>query len=169
MDQTAPLLAPLADWHIGALLAAVPCIYGAIFICNGTRRFAKKNVDILNQGLPSLGDATTLVGLLLAALAILATTNNQEGIERFHAAFLFVGVGILSLFGFQALRPHVSPWTVYFSEAMFGTTWYAVAWGVFALVDSLIPSSTWRLSLLSAPAMVVAASVYSGWLKIRSS
>jgi hypothetical protein len=168
MTQTEPLLAPLADWHIGVLASAVVAVRLAFLISKGGREFTKHNVGMLAQGLPSIGDAATFVGLLLAALAILATTTPTGGVERFEAAFLFVGVGLLSLFASVAIRPYISPWSVYLSEGLIDAAWYNTAWGVFALVDSLLPSSTWRLSLLAAPAVVLAASVYTGWLKIRS-
>ena len=164
MAFSTPILSQLADWQIGILAVLIFFVYALALCLPSIRRFARTHVMTVAGGLPGVGSVTTLIGLLLVVVAMLsapatASLGSSKGIWPFLAG------AIICLFIYFPVSRYVQGWTVYCSEALFSSAWYMLAWAVFGVVDSLLPTVRWTLVMLLAPLALLADTIASIYLR----
>lgn len=123
------------------------------------RGYSRTNAGKIVASLPSIGQSTTLLGLVIAALAILGSLGGNEGAPAFESGIIWLGVSLMFVFAHILLTRQVTRWTAYFASAAMDSAWWCLAWSVWALFDSLIPGETWVYAFLIVPAGVLTASI----------
>lgn len=155
-------LATLEDWLVWVIIGAVLLLYlGALILSRNVQNFARQNVSRMRRGLLGVSESATLIGLVIAALAIVTNlVGNSDVSKTFTVDALkaviicLTGSAIFFFFGFFFTR--FNRWLyVYLSEACSSSGWYSLTWSLFALLEILLPHRAWRFAMLAAPAAVI--------------
>ena len=162
------VLVTLHGWQIMLLIVAILLLYLIAVIHPRIRRFAKNNTGVLAGGLPGIGDTSTLIGLVLAALAVVASFIQNQPLAKFEAILFFLTGAVIFLFFYLFFRQLIVWWGVYFSIGTISSGWYCLAWSLFALLDVLLPDRSWRFVLLVAPASMFVSAVLSLILMLQA-
>jgi hypothetical protein len=142
----------LPDWLI-ALLPTLPVlIYLGGFVFFPTiRTVMRSHMKVLAKQLPSLGDVSTLLGLVLATLTLVGTLPaSGEPIRSDVSCMLLSGTSLFLFLCFVFSR-FTLWWCVYWAEASITSGWYCLALSLFAALDLLLSDKMWRFVLVIPP------------------
>jgi len=146
-------LSTYPDWLLGLVAALVFLLYLIFIILPRIRSAAadQRHIDIFIESLPRTGEAATLLGLVLAAVAVVTGYAPKDDVDKFNAILLFLsGVGFF-IFLYVAFSLFVLPLSVYLSLSFISSVWYCLSLSLFALLDVLLPNHIWRFVLLLPP------------------
>jgi hypothetical protein len=156
------LLTPQAtfpDWFLGlvAVLVFLMHIVG-ILVDSNVRSYMRKNHVELVKDLPDIADSSTLLGLVFAALAVIASSASGKEGERYYVAIWFLSATSIFLFLHIVSSRLSKPWPAFISLASVVSVWYCLAFSVFSLVYTQLPpgrGSILCIALLLAPVSLI--------------
>lgn len=154
---TTSIIEQLPKWSIAILILLMFILWFISFSVSArVRLYVNRHRDSLIEQLPSLGDASTLLGLVFASMAIVASFAANANIGKYEPTLMFLSGSALFLFFYITLsRIPIYPWIVHFSWASISSGWYCLSWSPFALIDVLLPTKLWRLILIFPPVLLL--------------
>jgi hypothetical protein len=123
------------------------------------RGFSCNNAGKIVASLPGVGDSTTLLGLIIAALAIVGSIGEDKLVGFFEISVFWLGASLIFVFAHILLTRQVTAWTAYFASAAVDSGWWSLAWSIWALLNALVPGGIWVYTFLIVPAGVLVASI----------
>ena len=154
------------DWTnevlLGLLASSIFIAHCLVLIFPPVRAFLKTYTARLAEASPDIGQASTLLGLVLVIVAILVSRQtNSESLLAFEGVLLLLSAAALYVFLHLLLSREVIWWAVHFSGAALLSSWWCLGWALFALINGLLTGQGWPFAILLAPAIVFFAALSS--------
>lgn len=131
------LLAPIPEWFLGLVVSGIFLLWlGAIYAFPEIHEFMKSNYEYVLEQLPKPNDSSTLLGLVFAALAIIASSAAGHEGTRYDVAIFFLGSAATFLFLHLIISRYRRPWPSYLSFAFVLSIWYCLSLSLFSLIDT---------------------------------
>ena len=151
--------ATFPDWYLGLIAVLVFLLHiVSILVESNILSYMQKNHVEINKDLPNTAESSTLLGLVFAALAIIASSASGREGERYYVAIWFLSAASIFLF-LHIVSSHFSKaWSVFISLASVFSVWYCLSLSVFSLVYMQMPvgrGGILCIALLLAPASLI--------------
>jgi hypothetical protein len=115
------------------------------------RTVMQSHMELLAKQLRTLGDVSTLLGLVLATLALVVALPASGEPIRSDVSFMLLSGTSLFLFLCFVFSRFTLWWCVYWAEASITSGWYCLALSLFAALDLLLSDKMWPFVLVIPP------------------
>lgn len=121
-------------------------IYIIFLFSKRVRDFYKKYYAEESASQPSFSDTFTLISIILAVIAIIASLGwNSGAIQSYFYPIHFLSFSTIFLFIFIQLKNFIHWFPIYMTSASFQSGLFCLGCGLFSLIYTILPDYWWLL------------------------